>query len=211
MQTKDHLALGHFLLDISDCKELHKYRRAFLMGCVEPDYNMASYARGMKGHRKFRGHNAGNSLAHIEKCLSGIQTNGLQSAWDFFKLGNMLHYAADAFTWPHNEFWRKSLVQHAVYEAKLHERFTQALNTGSERIESLYSASLQQYFESAHDDYRNARHDMKTDCQYIIRVCKTMLAGCLCYAEAPAEEAVILKEVDLYEGAYHHGLVSTGR
>ncbi|MDD3230831.1 MAG: zinc dependent phospholipase C family protein [Oscillospiraceae bacterium] len=207
MQTKDHLALGKLLLNLSDCNGLHKHRRAFLLGCVEPDYNMVTYTRGMRKHKKFRGHNAENSLAHIEKCLSEFQTGGLQSAWDYFTLGTMLHYAADAFTWPHNEFWYKSLVQHAIYEGTLHKQFLCALNAGTAKPEYVCASSLKSFFEGNHARYRDSHHDMKTDCNYIISVCMTMLSSCLSYAEAPEKKIIILKEVDLHESPYHHGLV----
>lgn len=184
MQTKDHLALGKYLLNISGSEELRGHRRAFLLGCVEPDYNFATYLRGMRGHRKFRGHNAENSLGYLSKSLARLQTNGLRTAWDYFRLGAALHYAADAFTWPHNSFWEKSLLEHAAYEARLHEVFSLRLSEadGGESGAELISAL--DYFNASHAAYQAAEHGMETDCEYIIRVCGTLLAACLSYAKA---------------------------
>lgn len=207
MQAKDHLALGHFLLNAFPGKGFHRHKYAFLLGCVEPDYNMVTYTRGMTGHRKFRGHNAENSQAHIEKCISGFQAHGLRSGWDYFTLGTLLHYTADAFTWPHNEFWGKSLVRHAAYERRLHEAFTHELRAGNLKAEKAQEDSLQAFLESSHTRYCGAQHGLQTDCSFIISTCAAMLEGCLHYEAEPAEKAIVLRKADFNEGAYHHGLV----
>ena len=46
MQTKDHLALGLGLLAGTQDEGLEKHKRAFLFGCVEPDFNPLTYLRG---------------------------------------------------------------------------------------------------------------------------------------------------------------------
>lgn len=55
MQIKTHLALGHRLLDWAPDAGLHRYSELFLLGCMEPDYNLATYLRGLKGHGCFTG------------------------------------------------------------------------------------------------------------------------------------------------------------
>ena len=110
MQTKDHLALGHFLLRTTADIGLHRNAGPFLLGCMEPDYNLATYLRGLKDHRAFHGHHAENSFSHIAACIRSVEKRGLCSRWDCFRLGAMLHYVADAFTWPHNTFWTGGLV-----------------------------------------------------------------------------------------------------
>ena len=39
---------------------------------------------------------------------------------DCFRLGVLLHYTADAFTWPHNKQFAGNLKQHMRYERLLH-------------------------------------------------------------------------------------------
>lgn len=142
MQTKDHLTLGQFLVEKSTDRELKKHQKAFLLGCVEPDYNVATYLRGFAGYQKFRGHNAENALAHIKKCLAHFYTNEIHSPWDYFTLGTVIHYAADSFTWPHNEFWWGGLADHCAYEAKLHEQFAFALERKSPMYLSMDAKSI---------------------------------------------------------------------
>ena len=48
MQTKTHLALGHYLPSVEKDAGLHRHSGFFLLGCMEPDYNLATYLRGRK-------------------------------------------------------------------------------------------------------------------------------------------------------------------
>lgn len=98
MRSEDHLALGLYLLSRENSPQLRRHCIAFLIGCIEPDYNQFSYLRGIVHHRKFRGHNAEDSFAFLTRCRKHFALHEASSAWDFFKLGTMLHYAADAFT-----------------------------------------------------------------------------------------------------------------
>ena len=50
-----------------------------------------------------------------------------------YLLGKLIHYIADAFTFPHNNVFKGNLVQHCKYENKLHQAY---LN--GERIISIY-------------------------------------------------------------------------
>ena len=68
MKTEDHLALGCYLLAQENVPQLRRHCIAFLLGCIEPDYNRFSYLRGILHHRKFRGHNAENSFAFLMRC-----------------------------------------------------------------------------------------------------------------------------------------------
>ena len=53
MKTIDHLMLGRRLLAQYGAGASGLHRRAFLLGCVEPDYNLLSYLRGLRRHKKF--------------------------------------------------------------------------------------------------------------------------------------------------------------
>ena len=83
MRSEDHLALGLYLLSRENSPQLRRHCIAFLIGCIEPDYNQFSYLRGIVHHRKFRGHNAENSFAFLTRCRKYFALHELSSAWDF--------------------------------------------------------------------------------------------------------------------------------
>jgi len=207
MQTRDHLVLGYFLLDFAGSEELSAHRRAFLAGCVEPDCNAATYLRGMRAGQKFRGHHAENSFAHLSKEMAEIEAEGLCTPWDYFALGTMLHYAADAFTWPHNTFWPDSLARHVVYEQKLHAVFAGELARGPAGTEAAQPRALAAFFAESHRAYSNEPRGMETDCRYIIGVCEGLLRGSLRCAVPVTESPQCWKEAAAYAHTYHGGLV----
>ena len=169
MKTKDHLVPGCCLLARENTPELRTHCLAFLLGCIEPDYNQFSYLRGIVHHRKFRGHNAENSFAYLSRCRARFDTVGVSTDWDFFRLGAMLHYAADAFTWPHNAFWPGTLAGHVAYEQELHRVFSDYLRQEPEA--ELFCGDEQ----ALHAAYAAAPHGMETDCRFILAACTAIL------------------------------------
>lgn len=168
MRTEDHLALGCYLLSQENVPQLRQHCIAFLIGCIEPDYNLLSYLRGILHHRKFRGHNAENSFAFLTRCRSYFELHKASSAWDFFRLGAMLHYAADAFTWPHNNFWPGSLLEHVRYETALHSVFTEFLHS----LPTGRTVSVDE--EALHEVYAGTAHGAETDCRFIFTACSSL-------------------------------------
>lgn len=169
MKTADHLLLGQYLAEQCSTPQLRCHRSAFLLGCVEPDYNVFSYFRGMRSCEKLRGHNAENSFAFLSHCFTDFDGKALRSAWDYFQLGTMLHYAADAFTAPHNRFWHGSLAEHCAYEAALHLEFRRML--ASAHPEQI---SYRDYIP-LHESYCGEVPGMETDFRYILTVCLSLL------------------------------------
>lgn len=195
MRTEDHLALGCYLLSQENVPQLRQHCIAFLIGCIEPDYNLLSYLRGILHHRKFRGHNAENSFAFLTRCRSYFEQHKASSAWDFFRLGAMLHYAADAFTWPHNNFWPGSLLEHVRYETALHAVFTEFLR--SQPAGGI--ASIDE--EALHEAYADAAHGEEADCRFIFAACSSLFRRGLGLAPAEnAQRASIAMQSWLQEG-----------
>lgn len=170
MKSTDHLALGRYLLDRYGTAGLRRHRRAFLIGCVEPDINIFSFLRGIMTHEKFTGHNAANSSAFVRKHIGSLESSGVWSAWDAFRLGTVLHYAADAFTYPHNSFWTGSLRQHILYEEELHTAFTAALRRGGEDPAESY--------ELLRKAYCDGPPGIEDDCRCIMAASARIMRRC---------------------------------
>lgn len=77
MKTIDHLMLGRRLLAQYGAGASGLHRRAFLLGCIEPDYNLLSYLRGLRRHKKFHGHNAENAAAFLSRCTALLDRRAL--------------------------------------------------------------------------------------------------------------------------------------
>lgn len=187
MLTNDHKALGEYLIKIVDSDKLSAHRKMFLLGCVEPDYNLLTYIRGSIKGKIFFGHNAANSMRHIHKCIRKIEQKGLHSAFDYFTLGTLVHYLSDSFTYPHNEHYTGTLAGHVEYEKKLHLYFTRMLACAAVPPAYDMTCSVGEYILQQHQNYENTPPACMSDCTHILRVCRVVLQ------QLTSEEAVLLK------------------
>lgn len=207
MLTKDHLALGRFLLANAGHPALLAHAQAFLAGCVEPDYNYLSYLRGFARYKKLHGHNAENAAAYIKKHITRFQQKGIHSGWDYFVLGTVLHYIADGFTQPHNSLWREGLIAHVAYERRLHGLFIRELKARPPESDKSEASPVMTCLANARKGYFSEGQSMEKDCRYIIQTCEKTFGNCMCLA-TPSTNNV--KKEFSYEGAYNHRLVRTG-
>lgn len=85
MKTADHLLLGQYLVERCGTPHLRCHRRAFLLGCVEPDYNVFSYLHWEYAllHRSYcrEAHGMETDFQYIlTACLSLLKKYSLQIA-----------------------------------------------------------------------------------------------------------------------------------
>ena len=69
--------------------------------------------------RLLRGHNYSNSQHYIYSRISRLQRRQRWTIWQYYTLGKLTHYLADAFTYPHNENYPDSMLCHHQYETDL--------------------------------------------------------------------------------------------
>ena len=120
MKTKDHKIMAKHLLNCADIYIAKSLKAAFILGNIEPDRNPFTYLRGSIKNQMLRGHNFDNSYESIVKLVRRIQLHGCTRMRDFYLLGKLTHYVADAFTFPHNKEFTGGLLEHCNYESTLH-------------------------------------------------------------------------------------------
>lgn len=167
MRTKDHDLLGHYLLKRYTADLDPLCRGLFLLGCIEPDWNPITYARGSVKYRFLRGHNAENAQKHLVHAIRTLLESGVETPLQWFRLGAALHYLADSFTFAHNRIFAGNLQEHRLYERRLHTVFV-------EYLQSPFEESLPME-EDTHKQYLLERRSYQTDCRYILG---TALALC---------------------------------
>ena len=97
-------------------------------------------------------------------------------------LGQVSHYLADYFTFPHNEIYTGSLKDHCSYEEKLKRDLREYLARNKrERVKAKESfgnaEALCNFIQAMHDDYIQRKHDVEDDIQHIIEVNEKALYG----------------------------------
>lgn len=176
MQTKDHKMLAEYLISEIGQDVPGIYRRAFILGSIEPDRNPFTYLHGLVRGKKFHGHNYENILPVIEKLFRSLRSKRRWGVREYYRFGKLLHYAADAFTFPHNRTFTGNLKEHCRYEKELHQRFISMLRKPRKYLVHLVQnskrSSFPEYIKSLHEEYLQRARSCENDCSYIALIAR---------------------------------------
>ena len=128
MQKRSHLHLAAVLLQTTRPFGSRRFELAFLLGSVQPDCNPLSYIKGSFSARAFQGHCYSNSAPYIASRMARLRRRRRWTLWQYYTLGKLTHYLADAFTSPHNRDFSGGLAAHRRYEAELRRQLSAALS-----------------------------------------------------------------------------------
>lgn len=179
MQASSHIELACRLLQYFPAASPIE-QAAFLFGSVEPDMNCLTYFKGLAHGTGLHGHNYAQVLPRIRRLsrlLGGAGRRGVQM---YYRLGKLIHYTADAFTFPHNAGFHSSLQAHIRYEAQLAERMRQALeHIGHAPVSPVRHVDFPGLIRWRHHLYESAKQGLENDVFFII---ETALAAVLAFA-----------------------------
>ena len=170
MRGKSHCQLGSFLAATYFPHIPAVYRRAFLLGCIEPDRNFATYFKGSIRAQWLRGHNFENAKRYMARIAKRLENKPRWNALDYYTAGKLIHYTTDAFTYAHNSSFPVSLQEHKKYEDALQVYFLRFLQ-GRGTPEKLPARSVMDTISKHHEDYLARTPDIDRDSRYAFSVC----------------------------------------
>lgn len=178
MQKRSHKLLASALLRSHQGFCARRYELAFLFGSFQPDCNPLTYLKGSRRGKRLGGHNFSNSQLYIYDHIRRLQQRDRWTVWQYYTLGKLTHYLADAFTYPHNEHWPNTLMDHHRYETDLRLSLAQHLSRQAlrrrQRRQDLIAA-----IEQLHRQYMDSKSDLEQDIRYILEATGLLMAGCL--------------------------------
>lgn len=178
MKKRSHKLLASTLLECEHGFRARRYEWAFLFGSFQPDCNPLTYLKGSLRAYKFRGHNFSNSQVYINSHILRLQRRDRWNIWQYYTLGKLTHYLADAFTFPHNENYPDSLIAHRAYEDHLRVYLAEYLRDCSLHLEQV-RRDLPLVIDELHRQYMETQADVGQDARYILEANLLLMAGCL--------------------------------
>lgn len=175
MRGQSHLHLGKYLSRNYMHGATAFQKRAFLIGCVQPDKNPVTYLKGSLQYQWLRGHNYPNSQKYIAKLSSRLEKKSSLSLLDHYALGKLIHYTTDAFTFAHNSSFHHNLATHRSYELRLQDYFLRFLSGNPEPPKITYPG-IAEAISAWHNAYRGQKPAMETDSLYAFTVCCAVMA-----------------------------------
>lgn len=179
MQKRSHKLLASSLLASVEGFQARRFELAFLFGSFQPDCNPLTYLKGSIRAYKFRGHNYSNSRFFIERRIRRLQARRRRwTMWQYYTLGKLTHYLADAFTYPHNEHYPDPLLCHHQYETDLRAYLQEYLTDRTVRRKQ-FRADVVGAITQLHNYYEQSAADQRMDVQFILEATSLLMAGCL--------------------------------
>lgn len=189
MRKKSHISLAKHIVNISDMPGFDKHRKAFYVGSILPDCKPSFLTKRHEITGTF------DLVEHgIEKLTQGYKDIGDLSTAYFTKLGEVIHYIADYFTFPHNKEYPGTMKQHCIYEGELKHKLRAYIrnlngrdlarwkyNLRLEELEQFNSvADICEFLKEEHRNYiRRGTHSVEEDCKYIVGICSKVAMAIL--------------------------------
>ena len=178
MRKKSHILLARYLADqLTVDESLQSHRKAFCLGSILPDIRPSFV---VKKHEYF------STFGEIqEKMLQLVEHGPLEGKervyWRNF--GEVLHYVADYFTFPHNRTYTGSLYEHSQNEKILKQRLKICIKSGAAGayvFRDVYFKNLEElteFIQVSHTSYLRKKRNITEDIQYILMVCYQVIQG----------------------------------
>lgn len=169
MRRNSHSQLGSFLARNCMRGVPKSCIYAFRFGCIEPDMNPATYLKGSCHIQRLRGHNFNNCEKYMKRISDRLEKRGVNNVFAFYKLGRLVHYITDGFTFAHNSNFSGNLREHSAYEHGLHEFFPEYLRRWGDSLLSLREhGSAFGVIEREHSEYMHQPSNMLRDSRFAI-------------------------------------------
>lgn len=174
MKGKSHRLLAAYMAEVYLSGQPKSCVRAFQMGCIQPDRNPTTYLKGSMRQQWLRGHNWGNAQRYIQRLCRRLERKQRLRLWDCYYLGKLVHYTADAFTYPHNSEFPDDLKQHNAYEEALQAYFLAHFRELTRSI-AFPAGTAMDTIQVYHRDYLARPFHIHTDSRFAVSVCCCIL------------------------------------
>lgn len=180
MRKKSHVSLSMYLIDNVDSVLLDEHRKAFIVGSILPDCKPSFVTTK---------HNMNETFAIVRTAINQCTVDSdefkkISTAY-FRKLGEITHYMADYFTYPHNDVFDGSIRQHCIYEKELKHALKDYIHSGEVYVNISLAKSfatpdeLCEFVQDVHEQYLQADKSVYADCRYIVALCHVVVEGIL--------------------------------
>lgn len=178
MRKKSHISLARDIVRHSGDTLLRKHKWAFYLGSILPDLQPSFL---------YRKHEFGATFGRVKRRIvilasPGLLAEGRETKY-YRDLGQVTHYIADYFTFPHNEVYPGTLKEHCVYEGELKDRLVQYLKDGQESRECLEapefsdSENLCDFVQEKHEEYLRKEFGIDGDIEHIVSLNYQVVEG----------------------------------
>lgn len=181
LRKKSHISLARYIVKSTDSRQLQKHRFAFYLGSILPDCKPSFF---------YKKHEITGTFDSVEKEILRLsnEDDAMENQRAYCRnLGQITHYVADYFTFPHNDIYPGSLKDHCSYEERLKKGLRAYIKNGEadkqqeNPIEFDNPTEIGTYILKKHKEYLDKELDVEVDIEEIVRVNRQAVAGILAF------------------------------
>ena len=180
MRKKSHISLARYIVANTTDEELKKHWLSFYIGSVLPD---------CKPSFLYKRHEITETFPQVSRRIEHL-IRGKKSRFPkrkrkyYMNLGEITHYVADYFTYPHNLIYPGGLRDHCKYENHLKHELRRFLKTDEakkltgQKYEQFASLeALYDYIKQMHETYLRSQLNVGQDIRSIVQVNQRLVGG----------------------------------
>lgn len=184
MRKKSHISLAKYIVGSLEEQDLVKHKKAFYLGSILPDCKPSFLT--VK-------HEIEGTFPKIQNELKNLvelrQSSKINMRVFYRNLGEMIHYIADYFTFPHNATFTGNLKDHCIYEKHLKESLKDYIQSGEAKknqphilksVQNLNSTeAICNFIRKKHEAYIKLKNTVEEDCRQIVSLCHQVVEAVL--------------------------------
>ncbi len=176
MRKKSHISLAKYIVDSLEEQDLVKHKKAFYLGSILPDCKPSFLTVKHEMDGTFP-----KLQQDLKRLLELQRTSQINMRVFYRNLGEVIHYIADYFTFPHNPHYTGNLKDHCVYEKHLKYSLREYIQSGEaeknrvsiqQSVQNLGSVeAICEFIQNAHNMYVKLKNTVEGDCRQIVSLC----------------------------------------
>ena len=178
MRKKSHIEQAGFLVQGMDNEVLNHRWKSFYFGNVLPDCKWSFVTMRHEYDGTFE-----MTAALLKSLAEESGYWSMDTASFVTDLGQVFHFLADYFTYPHNAHYPGNIKDHCTYENQLKHGLRAYIRSGRavfaggchRRLNSV--DDILDYIREMHDEYMRQPGSVENDCKYITTVCSNVLVS----------------------------------
>lgn len=196
MRKKSHISLAKYIVDSLGEQELNKHKKAFYLGSILPDCKPSFITVKHEMEGTFP------KVQHELEELVERQKNPQINMRVFYRnLGEVIHYIADYFTFPHNPHYPGNLKDHCIYEEQLKRGLKEYIASGEAEKNSEWvrlsvinlnsTADICNFIRKTHETYVKLKNSVEDDCRHIVTLCHQVVVAVIRLINRDSEPQVM--------------------
>ena len=175
MRKKSHISLAGHMMRSLETDGVLNYKMTFCLGNILPDCKPSFVTTPHTYDETFT-----KICEKMEELIEDFNPAKGITMKKTLQMGEITHYIADYFTFPHNSHYTGNLKDHCVYEGDLKRQLKSYINSG-EAVElqdevKVYGSveELISFVKEVHDEYMTEERCIEDDIHYSIIACSSV-------------------------------------